>query len=102
MKLTITEEAASWFKDQVELDEGDTIKFYAKYGGSSPIQSGFSLAFTPFETPDNPGVKTETSGITFFVEETDMWYFDGHDLTIRYNEDKEEIDYDYEDPEKDS
>ncbi|WP_163170535.1 hypothetical protein [Bacillus sp. NSP9.1] len=29
-------------------------------------------------------------GITFFIEESDVWYFDGHDLLVTYNESSEE------------
>lgn len=99
MKLEITEEALNWFKNVVEVDEGDSIKFFAQYGGSSPVQSGFSLGFSIHETPIKSGVSTEKEGITFFVEEADLWYFDGYDLTITYDEESSEITFKYPEPE---
>ncbi|NJP38097.1 HesB/YadR/YfhF family protein [Alkalicoccus luteus] len=95
MNLDITDEALKWFKNEVEADEGDTIKFFAKYGGESPIQSGFSIGFALHETPESAGVKKEKDGITFFVEEKDLWYFDGYDLTVEFDEEKQEIHYNY-------
>ncbi|WP_147803200.1 HesB/YadR/YfhF family protein [Alkalicoccus halolimnae] len=98
MKLHITEEAVKWFQNEVEVDEGDTIKFFAKYGGSSPIQSGFSIGFEPNESPITTGVSTEIKGITFYVEEADLWYFDGNDLTVAYDDDSGEIVFEYDNP----
>ncbi|CAM3913768.1 HesB/YadR/YfhF family protein [Alkalicoccus chagannorensis] len=95
MELNITDQAAAWFKDEIDLNQGDYIKFFAKYGGTSPIQSGFSLAFEPYQEPMKTGVSTEKDGIKFFVEDGDLWYFDGHDLTVDYDQNKEEIVFDY-------
>lgn len=99
MKLEITDEALKWFKEVVEVDEGDSVKFFAQYGGSSPVQSGFSIGFSIHETPIKSGVSTEKNGITFFVEEADLWYFDGHNLIVEYDEDSKEITYQYPEPE---
>lgn len=100
MKLEITDEAVKWFKEEVDLDDGDTIKIFAKYGGESPIQSGFSLAFEPYGSAITTGVSTEREGITFYIEEADLWYFDGYDLQVAYDEEKQEITFNYEDPDQ--
>ncbi|SDO57485.1 HesB/YadR/YfhF family protein [Alkalicoccus daliensis] len=99
MKLEVTDQALSWFKEEVGVDEGDQIKFFAQYGGDSPVQSGFSIGFSLHETPIKSGVTTEKDGITFFVEEADLWYFDGYDLTIEYDEEKQELTFSYPEPE---
>jgi uncharacterized protein YneR len=100
VKLEITDEAVKWFKNEVDLDDGDTIKFFAQYGGDSTVQSGFSLAFEPYGSAITTGASTEKEGITFFIEEGDLWYFDGHDLKVAYDKDSQEITFNYGEPDK--
>lgn len=95
MQLTIDPKAVKWFKEEVGAEKGTAIKFYARYGGSSPIQTGFSLGFTAEETPVNIGVSIEIEGILFYIEESDLWYFDGHDLHVSYNAEMEELEFLY-------
>lgn len=42
MNIALTDEALQWFKQEMEVEPGDTIRFYARYGGSSPFHEGFS------------------------------------------------------------
>lgn len=95
MQIIIDPAALQWFKREVGTGAGDEIKFYARYGGSSPVQDGFSLGFTAGETPINMAVRKEVDGMLFYIEESDLWYFDGHDLHVVYNEGLDEIEYKY-------
>jgi uncharacterized protein YneR len=95
MKLEISESALAWFKDELGLADGDKVKFFVKYGGSSPVQPGFSLGISPRETPRHIGVSTTAGGILFFIEEDDLWYFDKHDLYVQYNEQHDELEFMY-------
>jgi len=94
VKIVITERASKWFKEEMELEQGDYVKFYTQFYGSSPVQETFSLGFTK-DTPIDPAVSTVAKGIIFFVEESDLWYFAGHDLHVDYNENSDEIEYEY-------
>ena len=38
---------------------------------------------------------TVKDGITFFIEESDLWFFKGHDLSVEYNEQIDELEYRY-------
>ncbi|MFC4403065.1 HesB/YadR/YfhF family protein [Gracilibacillus xinjiangensis] len=96
MEIKVTDKALQWFKDEVELNEGETVKFQAKYGGSSPIHEGFSLAFQVKVEPDEVIASTEKGGITFFIDSTDAWYFKGYHLIVNYDEELEEVSYEYE------
>lgn len=97
MKLEITKEAVNWYKDELELQEGDYVRFYARYGGCGTVQKGFSLGLS-LEEPNEPLVTTTEAGITFFIEEKDSWYFKDHNLEITYNDKYEEVEFSY--PEK--
>lgn len=46
MEIRLSEKALTWFKQEMEVEKGDFIRFYARYGGSSPFHEGFSLGMT--------------------------------------------------------
>ncbi|MEK3936330.1 hypothetical protein MKY41_13445 [Sporosarcina sp. FSL W7-1349] len=37
----------------------------------------------------------KNSGILLFIEENDLWFFDGHDLHVDYDEKLDELSYTY-------
>lgn len=81
MNIQISSAAAAWYKLELNLKSGDFVRFYVRYGGFSPVQKGFSLGISNDE-PNDIGAKTIQDGITFYVEEKDLWYFDDHDLIV--------------------
>lgn len=94
MKIVITQEAFNWFKEEMDVKKGDHVKFYAKIYGSSPVQEGYALGFSK-DDPIDMAVSTEVEGVIFFVDETDLWFFDGHDLHVEYNEKLDEVEFKY-------
>ncbi len=78
----------------MELSDGDYIRFYVRYGGSSPLHEGFSLGLSK-EEPLDLSVKKADDGVTYFIDEKDVWYFDGHDLYVEFNEELDEPRYEY-------
>ncbi|CAH2715985.1 hypothetical protein BACCIP111895_03169 [Neobacillus rhizosphaerae] len=94
MNLQITNEAARWYKQELNLTEGDHIRFFVRYGGCSTVQSGFSLGISA-EEPVDIGAKSDIEGITFYIEEKDLWYLDDHDLLIEYQSDYDEPVFQY-------
>jgi|APAga8741243855_1050100.scaffolds.fasta_scaffold14886_1 uncharacterized protein YneR len=95
MEIVISTSALKWFKDEVELKNGDKVKFYPKVYGNSPVQEGFSLGFTVDNYPIEIIVKVEAEGLLFYIEERDLWFFNGHDLHVGYNEKTDEVEYSY-------
>ncbi|GIN84145.1 hypothetical protein J6TS2_05310 [Heyndrickxia sporothermodurans] len=94
MEIHLTNEAVKWFKDEMFLKNGDSIRFFVKYGGSSPVQEGFSLGISN-EEPSDIAVSTEQKGILFYIEEKDLWYFDHHHLHVGYDQELDEPIYTY-------
>ena len=84
MKIHISNEAADWYKDELSLKEGDFVRFFARYGGFSTIQKGFSLGLSN-DQPEDAGAKEVINGVTYFIEDRDLWYFDDSDLYIDFN-----------------
>lgn len=94
MKIHITDDAAFWYKNEMLLNEGDYVRFFARYGGCSTVQQGFSLGISK-EEPFQAGIQTTKDGITYYIEEKDLWYFDEHDLVVDFNRDANEPEYVY-------
>lgn len=94
MKIVINNQALKWFQGEIGVKKGDKVKFYTQFYGSSPVQQSYSLAFSK-DDPINITTSTELEGILFYVEETDLWYFDGHDLHVEYNEQDDELEFKY-------
>ncbi|WP_270181954.1 HesB/YadR/YfhF family protein [Alkalihalobacillus sp. CinArs1] len=90
MMITITQPALNWFKREMALEKGDSLRFFVRVGGCSTVQDGFSLGMT-VEAPTEPALSTEEEGITFFVEEKDIWFFEELDFTVKYSRKKDEI-----------
>ena len=85
MDIQITKPALKWFIDELDLKgDNEYIRFFARYGGCGSHQSGFSLGINQ-EDPTKIGAKLEVEGITFYIEENDLWYFKGHDLKVKYS-----------------
>ncbi|WP_246939562.1 HesB/YadR/YfhF family protein [Bacillus pinisoli] len=97
MKLTIDEKAASWYIDELHLKQGDYLRFYVRYGGHGTVLAGFSLGVSK-DAPEEIGNSVTIKGIHFFIEERDLWYFDGHNLHIQFNENYLEPEFMYKKP----
>ena len=94
MKIVITDEAFKWFKEEMELEQGNYVRFYARYGGSSPFHEAFSLGMNR-EQPHSIGIQTIIDGITFYIEQDDLWFFNEHSLVVSVDEKLNELHYEY-------
>ncbi|MCG7435148.1 HesB/YadR/YfhF family protein [Lysinibacillus fusiformis] len=94
MKIALTDEALQWFKLEMEVEPGDTIRFYARYGGSSPFHEGFSLGMTR-EEPIGIGAEAVIDGVTYYIDEKDLWFFNDHNLHVDVDASLDELQYEY-------
>lgn len=82
MKLKVTKEAAEWYKQELDLQDGEYIRFFVKlYGGNNTVHPNFSLGVSN-ERPVNMVISDEQAGITFYFNEQDEWYIKEHSLTV--------------------
>ncbi|PEJ56739.1 hypothetical protein CN692_16010 [Bacillus sp. AFS002410] len=88
MKITITDDAIKWFQDEMNVKEGDTVRFFARYGGNSTIHKGYSLGVTK-EQPVNIGESITINNVVYFINETDLWYFKDYNLNVIIDDQKE-------------
>ena len=95
MQIKLSEEAIKWFQQEMEVEKDDWIRFYARYGGSSPFHEGFSLGMTR-EQPHEIGVETTVDAIHFYIEKSDEWFFNEHNLVVQVDQESNELSYSYE------
>lgn len=95
MKIIISEEAAEWYKKELDLTESTYVRFYVRYGGVGGNVPGFSIGLS-LEQPTEVHTETTVGDLTFYVEETDAWYFEDKNLVITLDEKLNEPQYTYE------
>jgi uncharacterized protein YneR len=93
MKITVTNSALEWFRQELGLTPGDALRFYAKYGGTSRFHPGFSVGIT-VEKPSQVAASVERDGITFFIRESDVWLFNEGNVNVDYDKEQDEVVYD--------
>lgn len=95
MKINLSAEALNWFKEEMEVVPGDSIRFFARYGGgSSTLHEGFSLGVTK-EDPDEVAIEVEHDDARYYIESRDKWYFAEHDLHVHVDSELGELIYSY-------
>lgn len=87
MKLEISPSIHEWFIKEMGANQGESIRIFGKYGGETMVHKGFSTGIE-FAKPVNPSVELEIDGITYFIEESDDWFFGQYDLSIDTNEEQ--------------
>lgn len=92
MNITVSNEALQWYKEELEITSGDMVKFFVRYGGCSTVQRGFSLGVAK-QQPVLIGAQSEMEGITFYIEDQDLWYFEDNDLVVTFDETKGEPEF---------
>lgn len=75
MFISIDENAFSWFTKEFESSTPFSIRMYPQYAGFGEKHKGYSLAFS-VEAPTDARFREEINGITFFVEDNDVWFFE--------------------------
>lgn len=90
----MSQEALDWFKKEFDTND-ENFRFYVRYGGGMAGRiPGFSLGIN-VEQPEHPHTTFSKDGLSFFIEESDVWYFEDHDLLVNYDDKKDEPRYEY-------
>ena len=87
MQLKVTPAAVERFKTEWGFEQGDDIRIFVRYSGFS--ESGpYSFGIMK-DSPRDPATQTQTGGLTFYMEQNDLWFLDEKELTV--DEKHEEI-----------
>lgn len=90
MKLVVEQSAARWYKTEMGLSDGEFIRIYVRLGGCGSVHPGLSLGVVKDE-PRSIGLSVNEEGVTFYIEEDNLWYLDNKTLRISFDEKDEEI-----------
>ena len=78
MEIKVTRPALKWFEENINFDENKYLRFVPRL--KRKTKTGLSIM------PVKP-TKIHTSfvhnGITYYIEEADIWFFPGESLTVR-------------------
>ncbi|WP_205774526.1 hypothetical protein [Alkalicoccus luteus] len=80
--FTVSEEAAQFYKKEMQLAEGDSVRLFARVGG---VGSGGFSAGVEKGRPGLAGSEVKQAGIFFFVTDEDAWYFRGVKVIYDYD-----------------
>ena len=92
MNITVTPEALDWFKREFTRT-GTHFRVFPKYGFPSRLHPGFTLTIA-VDSPREVAASATYDSLFFFIKEDDMWYFNGQDLSIHFDPQSEEINFD--------
>lgn len=87
MKLEVTAQALAVFQQEWNFVSGDQVRIFVRYSGGGADAFAFGIIK---DEPIRPGISTVKEGITFYMEENDVWYLEGKSLTLDTNN-KEDI-----------
>ncbi|WP_424767424.1 HesB/YadR/YfhF family protein [Paenibacillus sp. sgz302251] len=90
MKLVVEQPAARWYKTEMGLADGDAIRIYVRLGGCGSVHPGLSLGVIK-DIPRSIGVSDVVEGVTYYMEEDNLWYLENKTLHISFDEKYEEI-----------
>ncbi|MCI1987292.1 MAG: iron-sulfur cluster biosynthesis protein [Lactobacillus sp.] len=93
MTITITAAASEWFRRELELPAKAGVRFFGKVYGQTNVHDGFSVGIARDDSLSDPIVATEADGITYYVDVNDAWFFDGLDLAVDYDAQRDEPTY---------
>lgn len=89
MKLQVTPQAAKWFADEMDLEQGEAIRFYIQlYGSSGTEHHNYSLGIMRDTPSEDATVSTEVGGIMFFFAEGDKWFLDDYEMSVTIENDE--------------
>ncbi|MNW23501.1 Iron-sulfur cluster biosynthesis [compost metagenome] len=94
MSIHVTEQAAAWYKKELGLKDGDSIRLFARYSSGGGLHPGFSLGIS-VESPQRPVFENTAGGLTFYMEDQDSWYLKGHRVEVNYLQEHDDIVYNY-------
>ncbi|AYU54017.1 HesB/YadR/YfhF family protein [Staphylococcus debuckii] len=93
MKIEVTDKALKWFRDELDLEPGAKVNFYVQTYVHTGLHEHFTTAFKVEPHDKNASASVTVDRITFYINESDEWFFKGLDLLVDYNAETDEIEY---------
>ncbi|WP_062106297.1 HesB/YadR/YfhF family protein [Bacillus niameyensis] len=82
MKFTVSKEAAQWFIDEMDLEQGDYVQFFVKiYGGIPTAHPNYFLGISVGKEKDIL-IQDEVNGVTFYFTSQDAWFLEEYEMEV--------------------
>ncbi|MBU8878982.1 hypothetical protein BGM26_08280 [Bacillus sp. FJAT-29790] len=82
MSLKVSKEAAEWYKNEMDLNQGDFVQFFVQlYGGIPTVHPNYSLGIS-IGKAGNIAIKDEVEGITFYFNDDDSWFLEEFEMKV--------------------
>lgn len=82
MDFKVSQEAAEWYKNEMDLAQGDYVQYYVQlYGGIPTAHPNYSLGMSVGKE-GKIAVETMVEGITFYFNEDNAWFLNDFDMTV--------------------
>lgn len=87
MGFKVSAEAAKWYKEEMDLQDGEYVQFYVKlYGGIPTVHPNYSLGVA-LGKEGTIAIQDKVEGITFYFNDKDAWFLEEYDLAIEAKND---------------
>src|SRR5699024_3902689 len=88
MKITVHDEAAKWYKEEMGLEDDEHIRIFTKlYGGIETVFPNYFLG-VQIGREEPTAAEGQGAGITFYLTKEDGWILKEHDLEIKMGEEE--------------
>nr|WP_309101396.1 hypothetical protein [Fredinandcohnia onubensis] len=82
MSLEVSKEAAEWYKNEMDLEDGDFVQFYVQlYGGIPTSHPNYSLGMSVGKE-GNIAIKNVVEGIAFYFNEDHSWFLEEFEMKV--------------------
>lgn len=96
MKLHVSDQAAAWYVDELNLKPGEGVRFIGKVYGKTAVHEGMSLGIQKtFDVPEKTAALEVIDGRNYWVGIDDGWFFGDFDLDVQWNDKLSEPRYDF-------
>lgn len=83
MELQVTDQAAQWYKEELQIETDINIRLYIRFGEGG-YMPGFSIGIRK-DSPVDILTSERVDSIFFYIEESDGWYFSDTNLSIEFD-----------------
>ena len=85
MEIKITDAASKWLISELNLQDGDGVKFFAA-SDIIPAEHGPKQGYANDNHPERPIYSSQKDGINYHINFDDDWFFSNLVTTIDYND----------------
>lgn len=82
MSFEVSKEAAKWYENEMDLEQGDYIQYYVQlYGGIPTSHPNYSLGMS-IGKEGTIDVKEEVEGLTFYFNTDNAWFLNQFNMKV--------------------